>query len=506
MSRRGVICATLAFLAAGCSSEPTTQQLAREAVEAMGGNDAVRGVQSYVMRGGTGTRSRTGQIVRAGEPDPQATLTNVVETLDLAGGRAALDYEIAAASGFTQHRQEILTRQGDRGIGLENVAGRPLAVVSPSGLFSWGTQNSPAMALRRNIISLALAAAATQTAEPPAERELNGRVYRFGNVFVNRETVGVYFDPETKLIAAFDATDTETMLGDVRAQYFLDDYRPVGGVQLPHRIAIRKDGEHYADVQFASGSVNDADAMTVFDIPPSASADVERALAAGEHSSPVTLTRIADGVHFAQAYSHHSLVVEFPGFLAVVEAPYTEAQSLTLARLLNQQFPGKAIRYAAVTHPHYDHTGGVRGIAAQGATIIAAQGHEAQLRELLGAPHGNPADDLAVKRKTDARAGTLEVFDGTRVISEGNQRLELYAITGSPHVDPMLIAYVPRGRVLFQSDLFFPGTGGSNSPEAAHLLQSVRKLNLRVDINAGGHGGVAPFSELVKAVGASGTN
>jgi glyoxylase-like metal-dependent hydrolase (beta-lactamase superfamily II) len=78
--------------------------------------------------------------------------------------------------------------------------------------------------------------------------------------------------------------------------------------------------------------------------------------------------------------------------------------------------------------------------------------------------------------------------------------LELYAITESPHVDPMVLAYVPKSRVLFESDLFFPGTGGGG-PLAEHLLASIRQLNLKVDTMVGGHGGVGPFDEIVKAVG-----
>jgi hypothetical protein len=53
------------------------------------------------------------------------------------------------------------------------------------------------------------------------------------------------------------------------------------------------------------------------------------------------------------------------------------------------------------------------------------------------------------------------------------------------------------------SDLFFPGTGGGASPDAVHLLKSVRQLNLPVETNVGGHGGVGPFAELVKAAGAA---
>jgi glyoxylase-like metal-dependent hydrolase (beta-lactamase superfamily II) len=265
-------------------------------------------------------------------------------------------------------------------------------------------------------------------------------------------------------------------------------------------ITIRKGGQHYADVQFASASVNDPDALAVFTIPDAVVPEVDRAIAAGADYSPLTLTRVADRLHFAQAYSHNSLVVEFPSFLAVVEAPYTEAQTRTLARMLAEQFKGKPIRYAAVTHPHFDHTGGVRGMAALGATILVTRAHEGQIRALLDAPHTNPPDELASRRSASQRIGSIEVFETRKTVSEGGQRLELYAIAGSPHVDPMVLAHVPTSRVLFQSDLFFPGTGGGYTPAAAHLLDSIRRLNLGVSKNAGGHGGFDDFAELVAAV------
>ena len=277
---------------------------------------------------------------------------------------------------------------------------------------------------------------------------------------------------------------------------------------MPHKITVGKGGQPYSEVQFASAAINDPAAETVFAIPAAASADVDRALAAGDYS-PVALTKVADGVYFARAYSHNSLVVEFPAWLAVVEAAYTEAQSKTLARVIQDQFPNKPIRYAAVTHHHYDHTGGVRGMAAQGATILVEKGQEVAMRALLESPHTNPADDLAAKRTAQQVTGTIEVYEGKKVLSDGGQTLELYAITGNPHVDPKVIAYVPASRVLFQSDLWIPGVGSPANADAIHLLDSVQKLNLRVDINVGGHGGVAPFSELVKAVAAArraGTN
>jgi hypothetical protein len=98
--------------------------------------------------------------------------------------------------------------------------------------------------------------------------------------------------------------------------------------------------------------------------------------------------------------------------------------------------------------------------------------------------------------------GAIEVFEGKKVLSDGGQSLELIAITGNPHVDPKVLAFVPKGGVLFQSDIFFPATGAPASPAAAHLLASVRSMKLRVMTNVGGHGGVGPFAELEKAVAA----
>jgi glyoxylase-like metal-dependent hydrolase (beta-lactamase superfamily II) len=251
-------------------------------------------------------------------------------------------------------------------------------------------------------------------------------------------------------------------------------------------------------VQFTAASINDPAAVGVFVIPEAANAEVDKAIAAGDYS-PISVQKVADGVYFARAYSHNSLVVEFPSWLAVVEAAYTDAQSATLVRTLAEQFPNKPIRYVAVTHYHYDHTGGVRRLAAAGATILAEKAHEPLMRPLVETPHTNPPDALELAKRA-GKAGSIEFFEGKRVISDGGQSLELYAVTGIPHVEPKVLAFVPKSGVLFQSDLFFPGTGAPAGPDAVALLQAVKALKLNVKTNAGGHGGVGPFAELEKAV------
>jgi glyoxylase-like metal-dependent hydrolase (beta-lactamase superfamily II) len=465
------------------------------------GGDKVKAVQTVSMKGGSGTRLRLQQTRHVGDPEEPAMLSNVIEIVDLAGGRASLDYQFNEG-GFGQHRHEVLTSRGGKPVGVEYVDMRPVIATSPNGLFSWGTQNSPEISLHRNIVGILLEASAAATDAPADDRDLNGKKTKHATMKTkNGDDVSLFFDPQTKLLAGFETTDTEALDGDVPAQYLFDDYKAVDGVQLPHRITIRKNGKDYSTVQYTSAAVNDPAAQKVFEIPDAASADADKAIASGSNDySPLEISKIADGVFFAKAYSHNSMVVEFPSWLVVVEAPYTDAQSKTLVRMLKEQFPDKPIRYAVVTHHHSDHIGGVRGVAAAGATILVEKGHAPALQSLVELHHTHPPDSLEAARSAGEKTGAVEVYETKKVITDGKQSLELYAFNGSPHVEPMVMAYVPGAKVLFQSDLWFPATGGAGNPAAKQLYDSIKALKLDVKTNVGGHGGVGPFAELENAV------
>src|SRR5690606_5412900 len=279
-------------------------------------------------------------------------------------------------------------------------------------------------------------AAETASDAPAVDGEIGGRASLYGTATLpSGEEIGLYFDPESGLLNGYTALDTETMLGDVEAEYVLDDWRAVGELTLPHSVTIRKQERPFSSITYESIRVNDASALSIFDVPDAAVEQARRVVAAEGSWSPLTMNEVAPGVHHAVGYSHHGMVVEFPSFVAVVEAAYTEAQGETLVRMIGERF-GKPIRYVIPSHPHWDHTGALRRLVAAGATAILAAGHEVELRAVIEAPHTNPPDELARRRAAGERVGGIEVFTGERVIEEGDRRLELYEVSGIPHVEP----------------------------------------------------------------------
>jgi hypothetical protein len=106
------------------------------------------------------------------------------------------------------------------------------------------------------------------------------------------------------------------------------------------------------------------------------------------------------------------------------------------------------------------------------------------------------------KRRNGPQAqqvGKIEVYEGKKVIGEGGQSFELYAIAGSPHVDPMVLGYASSARALFQPDLYTPPSTMPAGPAAIHLSQSIKGLKLKVDTMVGGHGGVGTYAAFLKA-------
>ena len=135
-----------------------------------------------------------------------------------------------------------------------------------------------------------------------------------------------------------------------------------------------------------------------------------------------------------------------------------------------------------------------------GLTVITHAGNKEWVEHMARRPHTIQPDILA---KNVSRLN-VETVDAEREFKDQSMTVMLYHVAGNPHSDTMLMAYIPRDRILIQVDAFSPGS--PVQPYAANLLENIQKRNLRVDTIVPLHGAVAPMAELVKVTGGAKTN
>jgi glyoxylase-like metal-dependent hydrolase (beta-lactamase superfamily II) len=213
----------------------------------------------------------------------------------------------------------------------------------------------------------------------------------------------------------------------------------------------------------------------------------------------VDLVEVAKGVYQVKGSTHHSLAVEMKDHIVVVEAPLFEERSLAVMKALEARIPGKPIKYLAMTHFHIDHSGGIRAYAAKGATILAHEEIAPFVNTVVSRPKTIRPDSLAKAGETKPN---VEGVKDVRSLTDGERTIELREIP-NPHSAGMLVAYLPKEKLVFVSDLFTPGTpvdpantNGLNNASALYAALSGAKVE--VDRIVGGHGDIAPISDLAK--------
>jgi glyoxylase-like metal-dependent hydrolase (beta-lactamase superfamily II) len=202
--------------------------------------------------------------------------------------------------------------------------------------------------------------------------------------------------------------------------------------------------------------------------------------------------------------THHSVAVEFRTYVAVIEAPQNEERSLAVIAEVKKLVPNKPIRFLINTHHHFDHSGGIRTYAAQGATIITHQMNEPFYRRADVTSWKLSPDRLAESRK---RMAIVTMLD-KRVVSDGSRVLELHHIKGNRHNEGIIMGYLPKEKLLIEADVFTPGAPNAPPPATpnvftVNLYENIQRLKLRVEQIAPLHGRLISMADLLKAIGRS---
>ena len=281
-----------------------------------------------------------------------------------------------------------------------------------------------------------------------------------------------------------------TVLGDTTIEAEFSDYRDFGGVMFPTRILQRQGGYPLLDVTVTDVLANPA---VTIEVPASIrNASPDPAVGTPE--------RLAEGVWMIPAYAK-SVAIEFSDHIVVVEAPETEAQSIAVMAAVRQVIPGKPIRYVINTHSHFDHMGGLRTYAAEGAAIITHRDNVPYFQQMWAGPRTLNPDRLAMSGRTPVIEGVL----GNRLMTDGSRSLVIYHYAGNMHNSGMLMVYLPKERILIEADSFSPSAAPWTTPpnglaNLRHFYQSVERLRLDVEQVIPIHGPVSTLGMASEAL------
>jgi glyoxylase-like metal-dependent hydrolase (beta-lactamase superfamily II) len=352
-----------------------------------------------------------------------------------------------------------------------------------------------ANAMRRYPESLLLSAwNRLNTARWIAEESWDGRphdVVLFADA--DGALVTLYLDRGTGRLSKVEFIGDDAILGDIAIETAYDDYRETGPLTLPWRYVDRTGGYVLQDLRATSIRLDTQPADSFFTLPE------EFPEVAPPPSTP-QVEKLGEQVYAILGNDYNSLAVGFNDYIMVLEAGGNSSWSQAVIARVKEVIPNKPIRYLVTTHWNFDHLAGVRSYIAEGTTILATPMTKAVIERAAAATHALRPDALSRNPKPPV----IELMDGSkRVFSDGTRTVEIHDISPSPHVDEMLIAYLPVEKTLFEGDLFdlaVAGRVGTGGEDTADLERKIRDLRLDVRRIVPVHGVIGTMDDLRQAL------
>ena len=311
------------------------------------------------------------------------------------------------------------------------------------------------------------------------------------------------------LITRIKATVSEPALGDFNIEHESTNHVAFGNIKWPiawhshhgwddnWQFYRQSTGHHGYGGKLATVQPNDCDDPVV----------VPALLTPASDGAVVTVEKMADGVYLLGGAPANSYMVEFRDFLAVFEAPGSEARSLAVIEAVTKLAPEKPIRWLISSHPHFDHIGGLRTYLHIGATIVTHMKNLAFLnRDVLSyEPRTVNPDIVSLWPPTEVSEGyNYEAVQENYVITDNRRILRVYYVQPLQHVEGMLMAYLPAERIAFQADLFdtHEPPRAAQLPAMRSLANQAARMKLDVETIAPVHGKPVPWRTFVAALDA----
>jgi glyoxylase-like metal-dependent hydrolase (beta-lactamase superfamily II) len=436
-------------------------------------------------------------MVCQGTHDPMRPIGNYVRVIDLTGPTSrhtGATNNIGAGGSTTVAPGTLFSQVTPQQADLSQPwAGSLELYITPWGFLKGAAENN-ATATRRG--------GSTVLTWSPTVKAPSGKSYTI-NGYVN----------DKNQIERVETWLGENIMGDMHILATYSGWKDFGGVMAPAKIVQTRGGWPFFEVDVTAAKANPPDVATLAAAPapaagrggPAGGAPAGGAGRGGPGGGPPALTvtpeKLGEGLYrlTTGGGSYDSLIVEFRDHIMMLEAGQNEARALAYIAEAKKLIPNKPIRYVMNTHPHSDHTGGLPALVAEGATIITQKNNESFFDRALNTPRTLLSDTLAKNPKK----AKVEAVSDKKVYSDGTRTVEMYHIYPAPHSNGLMVAYIPKEKVLFQGDFSLPAEGQPANDHVKALVPALEKLKLDFDRYINVHASATPQTkaELWKAVG-----
>jgi glyoxylase-like metal-dependent hydrolase (beta-lactamase superfamily II) len=347
-----------------------------------------------------------------------------------------------------------------------------------------------------------LRAAAARNATVEA-RTIGGKKYNVVTfVGDNKAKVSGYIN-EQNMVERVETLIDNPFLGDMPFEAIYSDYKDAGGAQFPMHIVQKQGGYPIFDL-----NVSDVKANAAVNIQaPQGRGGAPAGAAANAPGPAAPSEKLGDGVYLITG-GYAVIAVDFKDYIALIECGQSEPRALAVIAETKRLIPNKPIKYLINTHSHIDHSSGLRAFVAEGSTIITHQVNKAYLEKTLSLPHTLSPD----KAQLAGKKPVIEAMGEKKVLTDGTHTIELYHLQNFPHHDGMIVAYLPKEKVLLEADGYNPQAANATppsppSPFTMSLLDNIQRLKLDVQrivpVHYPADNRVVTMAELMKWVGRS---
>ncbi len=322
--------------------------------------------------------------------------------------------------------------------------------------------------------------------------------------------VDATFNPQNQ-IQRIHTMFAEPALGDFNYEHESTNQATFGNIKWPTAWHSHQGWDDNFGFDNVSAGHN-AFGGTFEKVQPNVCADpvpVPEAVRQAQSGPPqVTVDKLANGVYSLGGGPANSIAVEFRNFVAVFEAPTSEARSLAVIEQIAELIPNKPIRYLINSHQHFDHIGGIRTYLHIGATIVTQRKNINFLNhDVLNFRARTVAPDMvSLWPPTEVAEGyNYESFNENYVITDGSRIMNVYYVQPLRHAEGMAMVYLPAEKILIEANLFdtHEPPPVAPTPSMTTLYHQMRMLSLDVATIAPVHGKPVPMATFMKAMGSA---